>query len=167
MATQLSNDIFKQYFAKNKLEIDLTRVSLFICRHDGVMLHAFSQQGSQVLSSIGALLAGVWQAAQALSQFIPNRRNELDFRLGFDSSAEGVYLLPMQVAEHRLYLGAIYHGMINPGLLKNQLRQLGEGLSRTLEHSLPQEQALTNQYLFDKISNEEIDQLFSFVGGRR
>lgn len=165
MKTEISGDSLKRYFAENKAQIDFSRVSLFICRTDGVMLHAFSQQGSSSVSAIGALLAGVWQAAQALSEFIPNRREELDFRLGFDSSAEGVYLLPVQAGEHRLYLAAIYHGMINPGHLKNQLRQMCDGLSICLEQNLIKQQIQGNKYLFDTISNDEMDKLFSFVGG--
>ncbi len=165
MKRDIPGDSFKNFFGKYKGQIDYSRVSLFVCRADGVMLHSFSSVGHNQVASIGALLAGVWQAAQALSDFIPNRRKEVEFRLGFDSSAEGVYILPLSVENQPLYLAAIYHGTINPGQLKSQLRLMGEALSRFIDQ-LPAAQAVADakQYLFDKITNDEIDRLFSFVG---
>ncbi len=164
MMKQVPAESFKNFFSNYKSQIDFSRVSLFICRADGVMLHAFSQQGANQLSSIGALLAGVWQAAGALADFIPNRRDALEFRLGFDSSAEGVYILPLKSKRQPLYLAAIYHGIVNPGLLKNQLRQLEEQLSRFIDDLPLAEEVEAKKFLFEKITNDEIDQLFSFVG---
>jgi hypothetical protein len=156
-----------EYLGEKINECDLQNLSIFLCRNDGVII--FSQSGlssSLDESAIGALIAGVWQAAGALTSFIPSAGIEDFFRLSFDTSSRGVYVLPVKAIDGReYYFGSIYYDAVNPGLLKSKFRSLRddlEGFVSTLTICGDKEDKST--FLFDNITDNAMDQLFSFAG---
>ncbi len=163
MAIEIAPSTFTKFFNTTKFDLDFSRLSLFILRKDGVIVHSVSDKSRSEISSIGALLAGVWQAAEALSDFIPNKSEGIEFRLGFDSTRDGVYLLPINVFDTVYYLGTIYHGTVNPGQLKSKVRSIVFRLESYLESNVEIKKENKAQYLFDDISNEEMDRLFAFA----
>jgi hypothetical protein len=107
----------------------------------------------------------VWQASEALVSIAHPAKDVMEFRLAFDSSSRGIYLFPFNINGKRYFLGALYLDCLNPGQLKHQVSQLKEELDRYfIEHSAPQvvqKSHSRNGFLFNDISDEEIDRLFS------
>lgn len=149
--------------------------SLFLCRNDGVLLYSRTDIDSPDSEmSIGALLGGLWQAAEALSLFIPGKHSCHDFRLSFDTSNKGIYVVPLEYMGKSYYLGIIYLNEVNPGLLKSKVRALAKKLEINLVNNAKKsEKELSdgatdctskNDFLFEDISDDEVDELFSFAG---
>lgn len=162
----------ESFFKSCEIDQKLNRYSFFLIRLDGVVLYHNNNDviTSSAKSSIGALLGGVWQASRALSEFIPNKENEEAFRLSFDSSSQGIYVLPINLFGEKFFLGLIYFGEVNPGAIKNKIRDLSVSFREYMEREL--KQAMTNKtqhqsssktgYLFKDITDAEVDALFSF-----
>lgn len=161
------------FFKSCEIDEKINRFSFFMIRSDGVVLyHNNTMANSLSKSSIGALLSGVWQASKALSEFIPKEEAKEGYRLSFDTSSQGIYIVPISTDIDELYLGLIYHDEVNPGLIKNKMREMamsfGEFLNQELkDHRASLELANSafdkNDYLFADISDAEMDRLFAFI----
>lgn len=162
------------FFQSCEIDEKLNRYSFFLIRHDGVVLyHNNNLADSLSKSSIGALLGGVWQAARALANFIPKEEAKEGYRLSFDTSAQGVYIVPINVGVEELYLGLIYHDEVNPGFIKNKIREMAASFSEFLEaelkealankQSVKKAQMTKSEYLFADITDSEMDRLFAFA----
>ena len=158
-ATELV-DTLKRGIERDK---EINSLPIFLCRRDGVLLHAHNQETFPGdIQSAGALMSSVWQAAEALADYLGDTADvrEEFFRLSFDTSEKGVYVLPLFVEEEMFFLGAFFKDHRNPALVKNQLRHLVR--SSAFKELTPKKE--TNQgYLFENITDDEIDQMFSFV----
>ena len=105
----------ESFFKSCEVDKKIERYSFFLIRQDGVVLYHNNDLGNSLSkSSIGALLGGVWQASKALSEFIPKNDNQDMFRLSFDTSSQGIYILPIKVYDEELFLGLIYFDEVNP-----------------------------------------------------
>jgi predicted regulator of Ras-like GTPase activity (Roadblock/LC7/MglB family) len=161
------------FFESCEIDEKINRFSFFMIRADGVVLyHNNNLADSLSKSSIGALLSGVWQASKALSQFIPKEEMKEGYRLSFDTSSQGIYIVPISTDADELYLGLIYHDEVNPGFIKNKMREMASSFSEFLNqelraHKKEQESKNNvfdkNEYLFGDISDAEMDRLFSFI----
>jgi hypothetical protein len=123
------------------------------------------------VTSVGALMSGVWQASQALIKLLPDTKsNDLDFRLAFDTSETGFYLLPINTkALGEIYLGAVYLREINPAQVKSKFRIFSQKLEEALSYEWFEqeeknqskgEQSDEEETLFRNITDKEIDRLF-------
>lgn len=162
------------FFQSCEIDEKLNRYSFFLIRHDGVVLyHNNNLANSLSKSSIGALLGGVWQAARALASFIPKEESKEGYRLSFDTASQGVYIVPISVGEEELYLGLIYHDEVNPGFIKNKIREVAASFSEFLEAELKESMKKNqsqkkapvskSEYLFSDITDSEMDRLFAFA----
>jgi hypothetical protein len=164
----------EQFFKACEIDEKLNSYSFFLIRHDGVVLYHNDNSANQLSkSSIGALLGGVWQAAHALASFIPQspEKNQTDnvYRLSFDTASQGVYVVPAKVYNEEFYLGLIYYGELNPGVIKNKVRNIASSFSEYMEEELKAHPLATaavkskknNDYLFNDISDVEMDQAFA------
>ncbi len=161
------------FFESCEIDEKINRFSFFMIRSDGVVLyHNNNLANSLSKSSIGALLSGVWQASKALSEFIPKEEAKEGYRLSFDTSSQGIYIVPISTEVDELYLGLIYHDEVNPGFIKNKMREMagsfGEFLNQELrDHKeaqrLSNKEFDKNDYLFADISDAEMDRLFAFI----
>ncbi|MGZ3787472.1 MAG: hypothetical protein ACXVLQ_03055 [Bacteriovorax sp.] len=159
------------FFKSCEIDEKLARYSFFLIRHDGVVLyHNGNLADSLSKSSIGALLGGVWQAANALAGFIPKEAAKEGYRLSFDTSAQGVYIVPIAVGSEEFYLGLIYHDEVNPGFIKNKIREMATSFSEYLGREIKSSgtNKLTkangkNDFLFGDITDSEMDRLFAFA----
>lgn len=172
-----NNNILKYvetFFQSCEIDEKLNRYSFFLIRHDGVVLyHNNNLANSLSKSSIGALLGGVWQAARALASFIPKEESKEGYRLSFDTASQGVYIVPINVGEEELYLGLIYHDEVNPGFIKNKIREVASSFSEFLEVELKESMKKNqsqkkapqskSEYLFSDITDSEMDRLFAFA----
>lgn len=157
------------FFKSCEIDEKINRYSFFLIRYDGVVLyHNNNLADSLSKSSIGALLGGVWQAAKALANFIPEEEAKEGYRLSFDTSSQGVYIVPINVGIEELYLGLIYHGEVNPGFIKNKTREMAISFSEYLEQELKGSMSKVqskaeDKYLFRDITDSEVDQMFAFA----
>lgn len=143
------------------------KARLFVTREDGITVYDSVQD--QTTTSVAALVSGVWQASEALMGMVQNNNDIMDFRLGFDTSSQGIYLFPFSHSGKRYFLGAIYNDCLNPGQLKRQIAMIKIELDRLFETESVTKVEQKNTFardgfLFQDISDEEIDRLFS-VGG--
>lgn len=139
---------------------------LFVTREDGITIYDTVQNNTT--TSVAALVSGLWQASEALMGLVHEERDIMEFRLGFDTSSQGIYLFPFALTGKRYFLGAIYHDCVNPGQLKRQVAMIKEEMDRFFEAEppagpLPPVRA-RDGFLFQDISDEEIDRLFSLGG---
>lgn len=111
---------------------------------------------------MGALMAGCWQAAKALSTFIPKGSNEEVYRFSFDTSDRGIYILPFSIKKSSFILGGLFHSEINPGLVKSKMRQVLEKLLLDVDTAVEDIELKREKLLFNDISDSEMDQIFSF-----
>ncbi len=134
----------------------------FFFRKDGHVL--FSSSKKHFITSLAALSTGAWQAAFSLIQSIEDSDDEKNFRFSFDTSSEGILILPLRLNSEVYYGALIYEDQINPGFLKNKFKNLVDKLEYYLIESGSNEPQLGNQFLFKDITDAEIDNLFSFAG---
>lgn len=140
----------------------LTNSSLFLCRSDGVPLYVKNELDSGFdNSSVGALLGGVWQAARAMASFIPTTDESDIFRLSFDTSDKGIYIVPITLGEEEVYLGLIYFGAVNPGMIKAKLREISWRLADFWSMSDVKDKLGSSDSLFNNITDDEMDNLFA------
>ena len=138
---------------------------LFVTREDGLTIYDSVQNNTT--TSVAALVSGVWQASEALMNLVHNQNEVMDFRLGFDTSSQGIYLFPFELSGKRYFLGAIYNNCLNPGQLKRQISLIKVEMETIfINEPLPQKIIMSSRqgYLFQDISDVEIDRLFSLGG---
>lgn len=150
----------KDYFSP--LEDAFDTESIVLLRTDGIPLYAKITHKRFDANTIGALTSGLWQAASTLgSQCVEDKTSE--FRLSFDTSGSGIYILPIKFNDEELYLCALYENLINPALFKRNLQIIANGLEETLKQPKKIQNAKRREdFLFDYISDEEMDSLFNF-----
>ncbi|MCB9060465.1 MAG: hypothetical protein H6622_02950 [Halobacteriovoraceae bacterium] len=150
-----------QFFKKNPASF-IENYQCFICRYDGILVYSNSvEEKSLDLNSICALLGGVWQASAGLAAFIKDAEAMKEFRLSFDSSSSGVFVLPLKINNTEYYFGTMYSKEMNPGQLKSKLRFYRDKI-QNLDFSTKQKK--DDRFLFNDISDDEMDNLFSFSG---
>lgn len=150
---------------KMKFVVDTKKTGInarmFITREDGITIYDTVQD--KTTSSVSALVSGVWQASEALMGMVHPEQNVFEFRFAFDTSSRGVFLFPITVQGKKYFLGTIYNNYVNPGQLKHQVSLIKEELERLLPEAAPVKavSATRTGYLFQDISDEEMDRLFS------
>jgi hypothetical protein len=139
---------------------------LFVAREDGITIYDSVQ--NQTTASVSALVSGVWQASEALMGLAHPGQDILEFRLGFDTSSQGIYLFPLSLFGKRYFFGAIYKDCLNPGQLKRQIVLIRHEMDQLFSNEKVVVTTTTkmknndrNSFLFQEITDEEIDRLFS------
>lgn len=142
------------------------KARLFVSRDDGITIYDSVQ--NQTTTSVSALVSGVWQASEALMGIANPSSNVMEYRFAFDTSSQGVYLFPLSVGGKRYFLGALYQDCVNPGQLKRQVAMIKAEMDRLFQNEpavIKTKPSVSREgYLFQEISDEEMDRLFS-VGG--
>lgn len=139
---------------------------MFVTRDDGITIYDSIQ--NQTTTSVAALVSGVWQASEALMGLVYPKQDILEYRLGFDTSSQGIYLFPLIISNKKYFFGAIYEGCVNPGQLKRQVALIKEEMELLFAQEVPHNNEIKNNeregFLFKDISDEEIDRLFRVSG---
>ena len=152
----------KTVLAPKSIEI---KARLFVTREDGITIYDSVQD--KTTTSVAALVSGVWQASEALMSLVTGENEAMEFRLGFDTSSQGIYLFPFSLEGKRYFLGAIYSDCLNPGLLKRQVGLIKEEMEITLQKTMTPKTAVSSKrqgYLFQDITDLEMDRLFALGG---
>ncbi len=154
-------EFFKEYSGLDSL----VNSGLIVCRQDGIPLYSFkSIQTDFDSDTAGALIAGVWQASSVLSQFIPEETED-DFRFNYTTSSKGIYITKLSGNFEDIYLSLIYFGVDNPAKLKGRVRLIESKLVEFIEAHLSQDIQTDDVFLFDDISDNEVEDLFAGVMG--
>ena len=168
--SEFINDFLNEYLEKGAMN----NFSVFVCRQDGQLVYNQDHMNMGVeKSSIGALLGGVWQAATTLASFIPNadeNENQIEqniFRLSFDTSRKGIYILPFMHDNEKYSLGLLYKDEVNPGFLKSRLRDLLMKMTVEMGNLKLKKIKTSKNYLFSDITDEEMDKVFNINGADR
>ena len=154
------NSAIKHFFVEN--DFDKLAEKISVVRNDGVVVFSNSTDFTES-NSIGALVGGLWQAAEALNSIVSRDSDIFEFRMSFDTSEKGIYVLPLKIKIATYYLCAIYKDINNPAVLKKNLRNLRDNLYFYLKNSVTENKSVQNDYLFTNISDEEMDKLFKFA----
>lgn len=141
--------------------IDISRLhNLFIYRDDGINIFTKDEKNK---STIGALVAGVWQASSELSKNV-KIESDKEFQFNFYNSNSGVYLISICANSNQYIIGTSYENEINPGKLKLELRRFAKNIEAFITKFKNVETKVRTEYLFNEISDHEIDAMFSTVG---
>lgn len=138
---------------------------LFVTRDDGITIYDSVQNNTT--TSVAALVSGVWQASEALMDLVHKPNEVMEFRLGFDTSSQGIFLFPFLLTGKKYFLGALYNDCLNPGQLKRQIALIKEEMERIfINEPIPKKAIMSTRegYLFQDISDAEIDRIFSLGG---
>ena len=154
------SDLFRTFFYENQSLIDF---HFFISRQDGILVYENST--SDLTVPAGALTCGLWQAAEALGKLFSLNGKE-EFRLSFDSTDQGIYVLKFLINRDEFYLAILFQHEINPGLLKARARQLIQKLENFLDKQNDANSSkklfdVRKSYLFSDITEGEMNALFS------
>lgn len=137
--------------------------SFFVFREDGIPMFIRNDLANLDNNAIGALMGGSWQAANALASFIPRDKDgSRIFRFSFDTSDRGVYILPFNIDDAKFIFGGIFFEEVNPALMKSRMRQVLEKLNTYIKGVRPSMKKKNEDFLFNDITDQEMDQLFSF-----
>lgn len=158
------NNSISEFFNQNQVEDRYGPLSVFITRPDGHLIFKRTNGQDKTDASIGALIAGLWQASQALSEILSKREDNFSYRLSYDTSSNGLYVLPISHEDELYCVGVVFNQVLNPGALKNYLRDLQHRLQTYLSTrpKKSKEVSASEKYLFNDLTDAEVDQLFNF-----
>ncbi len=131
---------------------------IIILRTDGISLYSnFSNTEKETLA--GALTCSLWQAAKALSEQVLVKKG--DYRLAFDTTTSGIYILPIKLANKEYYICTFWKDQKVPAQLKNEVRKIKDELESFLEGNNIVQEENREGFLFQNITDAEMDDLFS------
>lgn len=149
----------KLFFHENDFQKLSDRIS--VIRHDGISVYSNVKNDFES-ASISALVGGLWQGAKSLNSLVKTNNEFLDFKLSFDSSENGLFIMPFLLNKQEYYLCTIYKDVVNPAKLKRDMRLIKENLEVYLEDFSFEldHRAGRESFLFKDITDAEIDRLF-------
>lgn len=154
-------DHFESFSGKEILE----KTTVLALSRDGRVYGQLGvKRSSQDIQSLGALLVGMWQASEAVKDFL-NERQENDLNLSFQSSQSGFLILKPGLNNKEIFWGLLFEKEVNPGKVKLYFKKLRDHFdSIEVLPSKMSEDEKNGEYLFKDITEEEVDRLFSFAG---
>ncbi len=144
----------------------LKRHTILITRQDGIPIYKRNKNLSIHADAISSLVAGIWQASKVLSESISKNVDIFEFKLSFDSSNQGVFIFPFLYKKDTLNISIVYKDELNPGKLKFEIKKLIPEICKMVLMNMGNghiEKGVDN-FLFDEITDSEVDNLFAFQG---
>ena len=154
------NGHIKSFFEENdygRLAQDISLVS-----KNGILI--YSNNASPNNASVGALISGVWQASQSLSEMVSGEESKDLFRFSYDSASSGVYILPLELVQETYFLACVYRDELNPGKLKNTMRLMVSNLEIYMSTFKEEWRRSRSGYLFKDLTDAEVDRMFRASG---
>lgn len=145
----------------------LKDAAIIVTRRDGVPLYAYKGYSAKwSVATASALVGGMWQAAETLTQFIPLNEKE-DFRFSYETSTRGVFIVELSGKFDSLYLTYMYYDQENPAKMKSRIRAIQTKLSSYIENNFEKISTNTKNnedvFLFSNLTDDEMDNLFAGV----
>ncbi len=149
----------------SKINFDLPSVGLTvlaISAEGQVLAQMGDERESKELQSLGALLAGVWQASEALKEFMSDDGPKDDLRLNFQNAHSGYLLLPPTEKNPKIVFAFVFQKQTNPGKIKHLAGKIRNHFNEI--EILKMDNGKEEELLFKDITEDEVDKLFSFAG---
>jgi len=152
-----------EHFSKIPFDIPSEGLTVLAISKEGQVLSQMGhQRENNDLQSLGALLAGVWQASEALKNFMKKDDSKEDLKLNFQNTHSGYLLLPLTQRNPQIIFAFIFEEQTNPGKIKHVAGKIRDHFDEI--EILNQESGKEEELLFKDITEDEVDKLFSFAG---
>ena len=143
----------------------LETTTIFALSRDGRVYGQLGKKRSEKdVQSLGALLVGLWQASEAVEGFL-EKKDSGEMALSYQDSERGFYILRPNPNNPEVFWGLLFEGEVNPGKIKVYFKNLREHFNKI--KILDKKDLNSNEEgstLFQDITDEEVDELFSFAG---
>lgn len=144
---------------------DLKNATILAMSRDGRVYGQLGKKRNENdIQSLGALLVGMWQASEAVEGFLDNK-GKGEMALSFQDSEKGFFILKPSPINPEVFWGLLFEGEVNPGKVKvffKQLRSHFDAIEILDKKEFNSEKS--DGALFQNITDEEVDELFSFAG---
>jgi hypothetical protein len=143
----------------------LKKTTIFALSKDGRVYGQLGKKRDEKdVQSLGALLVGLWQASEAVEGFL-DENSSGEMALSYQDSARGFYILRPNKNNPDVFWGLLFEGVVNPGKIKVYFKGLREHFNQIKILDKKELESNGNgSTLFQDITDEEVDQLFSFAG---
>jgi predicted regulator of Ras-like GTPase activity (Roadblock/LC7/MglB family) len=149
---QSLKNFFDQQLTKN-----LKDHCFLLLREDGHIIYRRSSD-VKISHEVGALVAGLSQAASALCKFVDKEESDM-FRFSSECGEKGFYIIPVSLNKNNYYLTVIFKAETNPSLMKMEARIFARNLEQLkIDH---EQKKSSSKFLFDNLKDEEVDRLFA------
>ncbi len=152
--------ILEQQLMANALLLNNIRILVF--REDGVNFYDSSDQKNQI--EAGALTSGLWQAATTLMKTFKSVKADSSFRLSYDTSNEGIFILPLKIYGQQYILEVIYFNEKNPAKIKQKMKIISKHIELQFIKQQRENSKHQKDFLFKNITDNEIDMMFKSIG---
>ena len=151
------------HYKKLDVEIPSTGFTILAISAEGQVLAQMGEEKERKdLQSLGALLAGVWQASEALKDFMSTEEDKDELRLNFQNAHSGYLLLPPTPKNPKITFAFLFEKQTNPGKIKYLAGKIRSHFDEI--EILRKDMGSEEEYLFKNITEDEVDKLFSFAG---
>ena len=151
-------NFFKESISEFLAEKGMTDAKVFLTDMDGYLL--FGSQGD-VNKSLIALIAGVYQGAHKLYSMMGEGKEIPSLSLG--EGADNLFIKQITIKGRELLLSSVLSDIAYPARYKMYLKLLADNLVENYpvqENTDLPEKNEAGGFLFDNISDEEVDNLF-------
>jgi predicted regulator of Ras-like GTPase activity (Roadblock/LC7/MglB family) len=151
------------HFEKIDFELPSKGFTILAISAEGQVLTQLGEaKNNKELQSLGALLAGVWQASEALKDFMDKDVSKDELKLTFQNTDSGYLLLPPTEKNPKIIFAFLFEKQVNPGKIKFLAGKISDHFSEI--EILEKNNGEKEEFLFKNITEDEVDKLFSFAG---
>lgn len=152
-----------KHFSKIPFDLPKEGLTVLAISAEGQVLSQMGyQRERKELQSLGALLAGVWQASEALKDFMSKDDCKEDLKLNFQNAHSGYLVLSPSLKNPKIIFAFVFEEQTNPGKIKHLAGKVRDHFDEI--EILNQESGKEEELLFKDITEDEVDTLFSFAG---
>lgn len=160
-------EFFKNYIEEFRLDKRIDDAEIYLTDLDGYMIYTSKRNVDQ---SLIALIAGVYQGSKKMLEFLSDDHEIPTLSLG--NSGSSIFVKSFSVGKKELLLSAVLKDVDFQSRYKMYLNLLSDELMENYpttdsENEITKQSSETkqnNKFLFDDISDEEVDHLFTDIG---
>ena len=157
----MNYEFLKSFITNYVQQKNLTDARVCLSDLDGYLIYGADQN---IDNSTIALIAGVYQGARKLYELSSDDSNELP-ALSLGRESNGLFIKSLKINNRELLLSGFLKGVKYPSRYKMYLNLLVDGLVENYPDNETAEQsnsdAQKEDFLFEDISDNEVDALFS------
>ena len=133
-----------------------------LVRSDGILVWS-NLSDAEKKQELSALTSGLWYSAKSFLNY--SKKISMDETLVFGTSNKGLMAQSLKINEYDYILVLIYSDELNPAKLKLKFRSVKQKIEDNIysgENHIEKESNALKEKPFDDITDEEVDNLFSF-----
>lgn len=155
------NQNLKSHFQSFSQNSVFEKVTIFLITKDGQVLDRLGNPWEGDATSLGALFVGILQASEAVKESVSGK-SEDEMDLSYSSSQTGFFILKPTTENPDVFWVFLYKEALNPGKIRVYGRKLRDHFNGI--KILEKPTSRSGETLFQNITDEEMDNLFSFAG---